>query len=79
MTATESTFLDVNSNGARELGHTLWRKAGIHPFGDWFIQDDAQRYDGILFFAARLYAYVIFGRVPITQHKVTRAGLEILV
>ena len=75
----QSTFLDVNSNGARELGHTLWNRAGIRPRGDWFIQDDAQCSNQILIFAAKRHAYAIFGRMPVTQHKVDSAGLEILV
>ncbi len=77
--AHRETFLDVNSNGARELGHTLWKRAGIRPAGSWFIQDEAVSSNDILSFAAEHHAYAIFGRMPVTQHKVNSYGLEILV
>jgi len=76
---TESTFVDVNSNGARELGHTLWQRAGLRPAGDWFIQDEASRSSTILRYAAKHNAYAIFGRMPVTQGKVDSYGLQILV
>ena len=76
---TGSAFLDVNSNGAREIGHTLWRRAGIRPAGDWFIKDSASSSSSIPLFAAERKAYFIFGRMPITQAKVPSANMEILV
>lgn len=77
--ATHSTFLDVNSNGPREVGHTLWKRAGIRPRGAWFIQDEAPRADEIPIFADSKKAYFIFGRMPITQAKHPVGQVEILV
>jgi tungstate transport system substrate-binding protein len=77
--ATQSTFLDVNSNGPREVGHTLWKRAGIRPRGEWFIQDEAPRSEGIPMFADSKKAYFIFGRMPITQDKHPSGDMAILV
>lgn len=76
---TKSTFLDVNSNGPREIGHTLWKRAGIRPKGDWFIQDEALRSDDIPLYADQKNAYFIFGRMPITQDKHPSGKVVILV
>jgi tungstate transport system substrate-binding protein len=77
--ARQCAFLDVNSNGPRELGHTLWKRARIRPAGDWFIQDEARHSSDILAFAAKHKAYAIFGRMPFTQEKIAHGNLKILV
>lgn len=77
--STKSRFLDVNSNGPREVGHTLWKRAHIRPSGDWFIQDEAARSKDIPIFADGQEAYFIFGRMPITQSKHPSGKVEILV
>jgi tungstate transport system substrate-binding protein len=76
---TKSTFLDVNSNGPREIGHTLWKRAGIRPSGDWFLQDQAPYAEDIPMFAAEKKAYFLFGRMPITQSKHPSGNMKILV
>jgi tungstate transport system substrate-binding protein len=75
----QANFIDFNSNGPRELGHTLWSRAGIRPVGSWFVQDEAKSSHDILLYAAEYHAYVIFGRMPFTWGKVATHGLEILV
>jgi tungstate transport system substrate-binding protein len=76
---TKSTFLDVNNNGSREVGHTLWQRAGIRPRGEWYIQDEAPYADEIPVFADGKEAYFIFGRMPITLAKHPTGKVVILV
>ena len=77
--ATQSTFLDVNSNGPREVGHTLWKRAGIRPRGDWFIQDEALHAEDIPMFADGTNSYFIFGRMPSAYQKHPFGKSQILV
>ncbi len=76
--ATQSTFLDVNSNGPREVGHTLWKRAGIRPSGEWFIQDEAPYAGNIPLFANERKAYFIFGRMPSVLQKHPFGNAQIL-
>lgn len=77
--ATQSTFVDVNSNGPREVGHTLWTRAKIRPSGSWFIQDEAPYSGDIPLFAAEKQAYFIFGRMPSVFEKNPFGNAQILV
>lgn len=77
--ASKSTFLDVNSNGPREIGHTLWKRAKIRPSGSWFIQDEAPYAGDVPFFGSEREAYFIFGRMPSVFEKHPFGNAQILV
>ncbi len=77
--ASQSTFLDVNSNGPREIGHTLGKRADIRRSGAWFIQDEAPYAGDIPLFAADKGAYFIFGRMPAVFQKHPFGNTQILV
>ena len=76
---TQSPFVDHYSNGAREVAHKIWGKAGVVPHGDWLIKDESSYPQGILEYAAAHHAYVIVGRIPVIQGKMPSGGMEIMV
>ena len=76
---TKANFVDFQGVGSREVCHSLWAKAGIHPKGDWFLQDQSTEHLDILSFAANTNAYVVVGRMPVLFNKLQAAGMEILV
>lgn len=76
---TRSPFVDNRSNGPRELGHTLWRLAGVEPVGDWVLKDEARSGSVKVKFAESRGAYLIFGRMPITYGKIDSGDMRILV
>ncbi len=65
--------------GSRELGNSLWKKAGVKPMGDWVVRDDAIDHDDILGFVERHNAYIIIGRLPVTTGKLGPHHLKIMV
>jgi len=75
----KANFVDFQGVGSREVCHSLWGKAGIHPKGDWFLQDQSNEHLDILSFAASRNAYVVVGRMPVLFRKLQAAGMEILV
>lgn len=78
--ANHANFVDFQDIGSREVCHTLWRKAGIQPRGDWFLKDETKDHLDILDFAAEHNAYVVVGRMPVLFGKMHKAqGMEILV
>ena len=77
--AAKANFVDNRGIGPRELGHSLWRKAGITPKGDWLLQDQSNDHLEILKFAEDRNAYVIVGRNPILMGKLPLGNMEILV
>jgi tungstate transport system substrate-binding protein len=77
--AAKANFVDSRGIGPRELGHSLWGKAGILPKGDWFIQDESNDHLEILAFAEQHNAYVIVGRNPVLIGKLPHGNMEIMV
>jgi tungstate transport system substrate-binding protein len=75
---TKSNFIDVKGIGPRELGNTLWKRAGIVPSGKWFLQDESKHAD-ILSFAEKKNAYMIIGRIPVVTGKLGSHNLKIMV
>jgi len=76
---TQSPFVDHYSNGAREVAHKIWAKAGVAPHGAWLIKDESAYPQGILEYAKSHDAYVIVGRIPVIQGKMPSEGMEIMV
>lgn len=72
-------YVDLQDIGIREMGHSLWKRAGIHPNGKWFLKDESGGHLDFLGFAAKHNAYVIFGRMPVVLGKVNSHNLKILV
>jgi tungstate transport system substrate-binding protein len=77
--AAKANFVDSRGIGPRELGHSLWGKAGILPKGDWFIQDESNDHLEILAFAEQHNAYVIVGRNPVLIGKLPHGNMGIMV
>jgi tungstate transport system substrate-binding protein len=75
----KAKYVDLQDLGSREMAHTLWKRAGIHPSGSWFLKDESGGHMGFLAFAEKHEAYVIFGRIPFTTHKVRTGKMKILV
>ncbi|HTI72043.1 MAG TPA: substrate-binding domain-containing protein [Candidatus Limnocylindria bacterium] len=76
---TKSRFVDFQGIGSRELSHTLWRRAGVEPKGNWVIKDDTVSKWNILQFARTNNAYVVVGYIPAHTGKMYAAGMEVLV
>jgi len=78
--AAQAKFVDFQGIGSRELTHTLWRRAGVEPKGDWFIRDDtAISKWNVLQFCRSNHAYVVVGYIPALTGKMANEGMEILV
>jgi tungstate transport system substrate-binding protein len=77
--AYRANFVDFLDIGSREVCHKLWKKAGIHPQGDWFLKDESADPVEILNYAAKNNAYVVVGRMPVLFGKMKTNGMEILV
>ena len=75
---TKSNFVDLKGIGSRELGNSLWKKAGVEPKGKWVIPDDSRDHDDILGFVERHNAYIIIGRLPVTTGKLGPHKLRIM-
>lgn len=76
---TRSNFVDLKGIGSRELGNSLWKKAGVEPKGSWVIPDDSRDHEDILSFVERHNAYIIIGRLPVTTGKLGPHHLKIMV
>lgn len=76
---TKSNFIDVKGIGPRELGNSLWKKAGINPTGKWVIKDESKGHYDILNFADKNNAYMIIGRIPVITGKLGKHKLKIMV
>jgi tungstate transport system substrate-binding protein len=61
------------------MAHRLWKRAKIHPMGDWFLKDESGNHLDFLGFAARHEAYLILGRIPVVMGKLRGHGMKILV
>lgn len=76
---TRSNFLDVQSIGAREVAHSLWKKTGVTPQGEWFLKDESGDHLSMPAFAEQHNAYMIQGRMPFTYGKLPMGNLKIMV
>jgi tungstate transport system substrate-binding protein len=76
---TKSNFIDMKGIGPRELGNSLWKKAGINPTGSWVIKDESKGHTDILKFVERNNAYMIIGRLPVVTGKLGKHNLKIMV
>lgn len=74
-----ANFVDIQDIGIREMSHTLWKRAGIHPKGKWFLKDESGGHLDFIGFAAKHNAYLVFGRMPVVMGKVSSHNMKILV
>ncbi len=70
---THSNFVDLEDVGGREMAHTLWKRAGVKPEGEWLLQDKSTGDHQQLRFAEQHNAYLIVGRMPVINGKLARA------
>lgn len=77
--AAHTPFVDFYGPGSRELTHKLWQRAGLKPEGDWVIKDESQSPQEIVAFAEKKQAYVVVGRIPVTNGKMALGKMEALV
>jgi tungstate transport system substrate-binding protein len=76
---TKSNFVDMKGIGPRELGNSLWNKAGIKPTGSWLIKDESISHSDILKFVEKNNAYMIIGRLPFVTGQLGKHNLIIMV
>jgi tungstate transport system substrate-binding protein len=72
-------FVDFYGPGSRELTHKLWERAGLKPEGDWVLKDESAAPQAIVAFAEKKQAYVVVGRIPVTDGKMPLGHMEVLV
>lgn len=72
-------YVDALDKGGREMCHTLWSMAGIHPEGSWYLKDEAGAPENIVSFADKKSAYVVFGRMPVLWGKIETGKMQIMV
>jgi tungstate transport system substrate-binding protein len=72
-------FVDFYGPGSRELTHKLWERAGLKPQGDWVLKDESNSPQEIVAFAEQKRAYVVVGRIPVTDGKMSLGHMEVLV
>lgn len=77
--AAHAPFVDFYGPGSRELTHKLWQRAGIKPEGDWVLKDESPTPEAIVGFAEKKQAYVVVGRIPVTNGKMALGKMEVLV
>jgi tungstate transport system substrate-binding protein len=77
--AARAPFVDFYGPGSRELTHKLWQRAGLKPEGDWVLKDESASPQEIVAFAEKKQAYVVVGRIPVTQGKMALGKMEVLV
>lgn len=75
----QAPFMIGLGMGPFEMGHKLWRRAGIRPRGEWVLKDSSVSQYRTLKYAEQQQAYLIFGRMPIVYKKAPWQTLEILV
>ncbi len=74
-----AAFVDFYGPGSRELTHKLWQRAGLKPEGDWVLKDESASPQEIVAFAEKKQAYVVVGRIPVTNGKMALGKMEVLV
>lgn len=72
-------FVDFYGPGSRELTHKLWQRAGLKPEGDWVLKDESPSPQEIVAFAEKKGAYVVVGRLPVTNGKMALGTMEVFV
>jgi len=77
--AARAPFVDFYGPGSRELTHKLWQRAGLKPEGDWVLKDESPTPQEIVAFAEKKQAYVVVGRIPVTNGKMALGKMEVLV
>ena len=77
--AAHTPFVDFYGPGSRELAHKLWQRAGLKPEGDWVLKDESPTPQEIVAFAEKKQAYVVVGRIPVTNGKMALGKMEVLV
>lgn len=77
--ASHAPFVDFYGPGSRELTHKLWQRAELKPEGDWVIKDESGSPQEIVAFAEKKRAYVVVGRIPVTNGKMALGSMEVLV
>ncbi len=77
--AAHAPFVDFYGPGSRELTHKLWQRAELKPEGDWVIKDESASPQEIVAFAEKKQAYVVVGRIPVTNGKMALGKMEVLV
>ena len=77
--AAHAPFVDFYGPGSRELTHKLWTRAGLKPEGDWVLKDESNSPQEIVAFAEKKQAYVVVGRIPVTNGKMALGNMEVLV
>jgi tungstate transport system substrate-binding protein len=77
--AAHAPFVDFYGPGSRELTHKLWQRAGLKPEGDWVLKDESASPQEIVAFAEKKQAYVVVGRIPVTNGKMPVGKMEVLV
>jgi tungstate transport system substrate-binding protein len=61
------------------LTHKLWERAGLKPQGDWVLKDESEAPQAIVAFAEKKQAYVVVGRIPVTDGKMPLGHMEVMV
>jgi tungstate transport system substrate-binding protein len=69
----------VEFNGSREITHKLWQRSGLKAEGDWVFKDESDPPQEIVAFAEKKQAYVVVGRIPVTNGKMALGKMEVLV
>lgn len=77
--AAHTPFVDFYGPGSRELTHKLWQRAGLKPEGDWVLKDESPTPQEIVAFAEKKQAYVVVGRIPVSNGKMALGKMEVLV
>lgn len=77
--AAQAPFVDFYGPGSRELTHKLWQRAGLKPEGSWVLKDEASSPQEIVAFAEKNQAYVVVGRIPVTNGKIPIGTMQVLV
>jgi tungstate transport system substrate-binding protein len=67
--ASQSNWLDFQSNGPRETAHTLFSSAGVKMMGPWVLKYENTETREILHYIAGKNAYMIVGRIPVVFKK----------
>ena len=77
--AARAPIVDFHGAGSRELTQKLWQRAGLKPEGDWVLKDESPTPQGIVAFAEKKQAYVVVGRLPLSDGKMALGKMEVLV
>jgi tungstate transport system substrate-binding protein len=77
--AAHAPFVDFYGPGSREITHKLWQRAGLKPEGDWVLKDESNSPQEIVAFAEKKQAYVVVGRIPVTNGKMALGKMEVFV